>query len=127
MLYPNYRLAAEKAVEVLEDCEITQAPIELKHIFEALSNEIRLLTYHDYMHESGRNLEETISDFDSKLGVCAFEPSTNRFLIYHNSGLSDEICHFTLAHLLFCWYSKFKEVLIDEVAFRVMQTTAERF
>ena len=100
MLYPNYRLAAEKAVEVLEDYEITQAPIELKFIFEALSREIQLLTYHDYMRESGKTLEEAIADFDSELGVCMFEPSANRFLIYYNSGLSDEWCHFTLAHEL---------------------------
>ena len=43
--FANYKLAAEKAIEVLEDSEITQAPIVLQEIIDRYSSEIKIVRY----------------------------------------------------------------------------------
>ena len=98
--YSDYRMATQKAAETLEDYDILQVPIDLKIIFDSLSNEIRLQTYRQYMEERHRTLKQTVADFESELGTCLFDPTTNRYLIYYNSSLSRELCRFTLAHEL---------------------------
>lgn len=98
--FANYRFAAEKATEVLEDVEITEAPINLAVVLERYSNEIRFVTYSKFMRASGRSLGDVISFFDSDMGACAFEPLTNRFIIYYNDNLSANWIRFTIAHEL---------------------------
>lgn len=97
---PNYKLAAEKAIEVLEDSDITQAPIVLGQIISRYSGDIKVVPYSKIMKQHGLTLAEIIAMFDSNMGVCAFEPSTNHYIIYYNDSLSTEWCRFTIAHEL---------------------------
>lgn len=97
---PNYKLAAEKAIEVLEDSEITQAPIVLREIIKRYSLDIAVVPYSKIMKRHGSRLEDVISMFDSIMGACAYEPSTNHYVIYYNDTLSIELCRFTIAHEL---------------------------
>lgn len=97
---PNYKLAAEKAIEVLEESEITQAPIVLRKIIKRYSGDIKVVSYSKLMKQVGRTRSEIITTFGSDLGFCAYEPSTNHFIIYYNDSLSKEWCRFTVAHEL---------------------------
>ena len=47
--FADYRLAAEKAIEVLEDSDITQAPILLGDIIRRYSGEISVVSYTKFM------------------------------------------------------------------------------
>ena len=47
--FADYRLAAEKAIEVLEDSDITQAPILLRDIIRRYSGEISVVSYTKFM------------------------------------------------------------------------------
>ena len=96
----NYNKAVRKAVEVLEDYEIPQAPVDLDLIFDALSREISLFTYGEYMKLSGWTRQEVINHFDSELGVCCYKRTTNQYVILYNETKSDPFIHFTLAHEL---------------------------
>ena len=66
----NYNKAVRKAVEVLEDYEIPQAPVDLDLIFDALSREISLFTYGGCMDFCGWCREVVFKLFVSELGVC---------------------------------------------------------
>lgn len=96
----NYSLAAQTAMEVIEDFEIPQAPINLQIVFEALPCELRLCTYGDFMRSTGKTLEETIAILDSDLGTCLYNPQTEQYVIYYNASHVEEFCRFTIAHEL---------------------------
>lgn len=96
----NYSLAAKTAMEVLEDYEISQAPINLQIIFDALSSELRLCTYADFMKSTGMTLSETIAFLDSDFGTCLYNPQTEQYAIFYNTAHVDEFCRFTVAHEL---------------------------
>ena len=64
----NYRFAAEKAAEVLEDAGITETPVNLSLILERYSNEIRSVTYSGFMRASVRSIGDVISFFNSDMG-----------------------------------------------------------
>lgn len=96
----NYNLATKTAMEVLEDYEISQAPINLQIIFNTLSSELRLCTYTDFMQSTGKTLAETIAILDSDLGTCLYNPQTEQYAIYYNATHVDEFCRFTIAHEL---------------------------
>lgn len=96
----NYRYAAEKAIEVLEDSDITQAPIVLQQIIERYSGTIKVVPYSKLIRKHGVTREELIAMFDSEMGVCAYEPSTEHYIIYYNDALSRGWFRFTIAHEL---------------------------
>lgn len=100
MYFADYHKAVTTAVEVLEDCNISQAPVNLKLIFDALKNEIVLRTYRDFMISSNKTLEETKKFFDTDLGVCCYELKSGRYIIYYNSDHSEGLIRFTIAHEL---------------------------
>ncbi|MDD6069423.1 MAG: ImmA/IrrE family metallo-endopeptidase [Clostridiales bacterium] len=101
MIYgANYALAVKTVVEVLEDYEITQAPINLQIIFEGLGRELRVKTYEAFMQESDMSLEEVILFFDSDLGACCYDSQTGRYVIFYNDSKSEAFIRFTLAHEL---------------------------
>ena len=97
---PNYKLATEKAIEVLEDSEITQAPIVLRNIIRRYSGDIKVVPYSKLMKRRGLSLCDLIDMFNSRMGACAYEPSTNHYIIFYNDALSTELCRFTVAHEL---------------------------
>lgn len=96
----NYRKAVKTAIEVLEDYAIPQAPVDLWMIINALSREIAVKPYSDIMIATGRSREEVIDAFNSKMGVCCYDSTTSKYLIYYNEDLSDPWTRFTLAHEL---------------------------
>ena len=96
--WPNYKLAAQKAIEVLEDSEISQAPIVLSRILDRYSSEIKIVPYSRVVKQNGIPLAEVIKMFNSDLGACIYEPSTNHYLVYYNDIHSKEWCRFTIAH-----------------------------
>lgn len=96
---PDYKFAAQKAIEVLEDSDITQAPIVLERILDRYS-EIALVPYSKFMKQQEMTLDEAIEFFASDLGACIYEPSTNHFIIYYNDAKSVEWIRFTVAHEL---------------------------
>ena len=79
---------------------ITETPVNLSLILERYSNEIRSVMYSGFMRASVRSIGDVISFFNSDMGACAFEPLTNRFIIYYNDDLSAHWIRFTLAHEL---------------------------
>lgn len=96
----NYNKAVKTAIEVLEDYEIPQAPIDLQIIFDAMSREIAVKTYHDLMIALNINRDEVISRLDSNMGVCFYNRTEGKYLIYYNDANSDAWNRFTLAHEL---------------------------
>lgn len=101
MIYvADYELAAKKAIEVLEDSDITQAPILLMKIIERYSGEIRLVSYTKVANKNGMFTPEVADMFDSELGSCAFDPIQNHYIIYYNDSLSPALKRFTVAHEL---------------------------
>lgn len=98
--WANYAPAVRTVVEVLEDYNIPQAPIDLNIIFEGLNRELAVKTYGDFMRKSDKTREFVISFFDSNLGTCCYNSDTAQYLIYYNEQNSDALNRFTLAHEL---------------------------
>ena len=98
--FADYRLAAEKAIEVLEDSDITQAPILLRDIIRRYSGEISVVSYTKFMRLYDKPYQDILALFDSDMGACAFQPSTNHYIIYYNDAMSTAWCRFTVAHEL---------------------------
>lgn len=98
--YADYARAVRIAAEVLEDHQITQVPLQLEQIIDALSNEVALMTYSRFMELGGLSYAEVIHLMDSDLGACAYNPKTSQYVIYYNDTLSEAWCRFTIAHEL---------------------------
>lgn len=98
--FANYNKAVKTAVEVLEDYDIPQAPVDLQIIFNALCREIALITYNEFMEYTGKTYNEVIRFFDSEMGACCYNPQTSQYIIYYNAALSESWTRFTLAHEL---------------------------
>ena len=97
----NYRLASLKAIEVLEEFEVSQAPIKLEKIINALYNEIQVKTYSAFMETKGFSLQDVEELFHSELGACCYNPGTNQYLIIYNDVTCNfQTCRFTIAHEL---------------------------
>lgn len=96
----NYRKAVKTAIEVLEDYEIPQAPVDLGIIFNALSREVAVKTYYELMKATDMTRDQVIDAFNSNMGVCCYDSTTSRYLIYYNEALSEPWTRFTLAHEL---------------------------
>lgn len=96
----DYGKAVRTAIEVLEDYEIPQAPVNLQLIFDALPMELSLNTYSDFMRSTGKTFEETVEILDSNLGACLYNPQTEQYAIFYNANHVDEFCRFTIAHEL---------------------------
>lgn len=101
MIYlADYKKAVRTAIEVLEDYEIPQAPVNLQIIFDALSRELALMPYTKFMKITGMTYQQTIQFLDSDMGACTYKPSTAQYVIYYNDTLSEAWTRFTLAHEL---------------------------
>lgn len=98
--YADYAKAVRVAAEVLEDYGITQVPLQLERIIDALSNEIALTTYTRLMELGGLDYAAVVKLMDSDLGACAYDPQTAQYVIYYNDTLSEAWCRFTIAHEL---------------------------
>ena len=98
--FANYAKAVKTAVEVLEDYEIPQAPVDLQIIFNALCREISLVTYGQFMASTGKSFDEVVQFFDSSLGACCYNYQTSQYIIFYNDSMSREVNRFTLAHEL---------------------------
>lgn len=98
--YAKYAKAVKTAVEVLEDYEIPQAPIDLQIIFNALCREIALITYGQFMTSTGKTYKEVVQFFDSDMGACCYNSRTSQYIIYYNNQMSRTLTRFTLAHEL---------------------------
>ncbi len=98
--FADYNKAVKTAVEVLEDYEISQAPIDLQIIFNALCREIALITYSQFMENTGKTYNEVVRFFDSEMGACCYNHQTSQYIIYYNAALSESWTRFTLAHEL---------------------------
>lgn len=97
---PDYTKAVRVAMEVLEDYEISQAPIDLFKITDDLSNELRLVPYSAFMKWYGLDLGETKNLLQSDLGTTLISPPKNRRIILYNDTCPRETCRFTVAHEL---------------------------
>lgn len=97
---PDYTKAVRVAMEVLEDYELSQAPIDLFKIADGLSNELRLVSYSDFMKSSGIDLAETKKLLQSDLGTTLISSPTNQRIIFYNDAYPRETCRFTVAHEL---------------------------
>lgn len=98
--YADYAKAVRVAAEILENYGITQVPLQLEQIIDALSNEIALITYTRFMEKSGLDYASVVKLMDSNLGACACKPQTAQYVIYYNDTLSEAWCRFTIAHEL---------------------------
>ncbi len=98
--YADYAKAVRVAAEVLEDYRITQVPLQLERIIDALSNEIALMPYTRFMALSGMDYAAVVQFMDSDLGACAYNPQSAQYVIYFNDTLSEAWCRFTIAHEL---------------------------
>ena len=97
---PDYKLAAERAIEVLEDSDITQAPIVLMRIIDRYSGDIKLVRYTSLASKYMKSVSDIVAMFDSDMGFCAYEPASNHYVIYINDTHSDAWIRFTIAHEL---------------------------
>ena len=79
-----YKNGIEKAMEVLVEFDILQTPVCFTQIFSALSNEIRLMRYSEYMKRCQCSLEDTIAVMQSSDGACIYKPSVGKYLIFYN-------------------------------------------
>ena len=86
--FSNYNKAVKTAVEVLEDYEIPQAPVDLQIIFNALCREIALITYSQFMENTGMAYDEVVQFFDSEMGACCYNHQTTQYIIYYNATFS---------------------------------------
>lgn len=99
--YADYKLAAEKAIEVLEEYDISQAPISLQEIIYCLRREIQIMPYSKFMAMNNFSKEYVIDYFDSRLGTCYWMEDTNQYLIFYNDiDFSEQTNRFTVAHEL---------------------------
>lgn len=101
MIYlANYKKAVRTAIEVLEDFDIPQAPVDLQIIFDALSRELAVMPYTTFMKVTGMTYQQAIQFLDSDMGACTYKPATAQYIIYYNDTLSEPWTRFTLAHEL---------------------------
>ena len=77
--YADYAKAVRISAEVLEDYRITQVPLQLDQIIEALSNEVALTTYSRLMESGGLSYAEVIQMMDRDLGACAYNPQSCQY------------------------------------------------
>jgi Zn-dependent peptidase ImmA (M78 family) len=101
-LISYYKSGIEKATEVLVEFGILQTPVQFTKILRALSNEIRLMRYSEYMKRCRCSLEDTISVMQSSDGACVYKPTAGKYLICYNDVDSRMIRRerFTIAHEL---------------------------
>ena len=84
----------------MEDYRITQVPLQLEQIIDALSNEIALMTYTRFMEINHLDYAAVVRFMDSDLGACAYNPESAQYVIFYNDTLSEAWCRFTIAHEL---------------------------
>ena len=105
-----YKNGIEKAMEVLVEFDILQTPVCFTKIFSALSNEIRLMRYSEYMKRCQCSLEDTVAVMQSSDGACIYKPSVGKYLIFYNDvdprmgrrerfTIAHELGHYFLGHL----------------------------
>jgi Zn-dependent peptidase ImmA (M78 family) len=101
MYYANYNKAVRIAMEVLEDFDISQAPVNLETIFDGMEFEISKHTYKEFQEKYNKTWSETIAFMNSDRGavtICDRKSAT--YLIYYDDSLSDGLIRFNLAHEL---------------------------
>ena len=96
----DYRKAVVTAKEVLEDYGDTLMPLRLELLIECLKNEIRVVTYTQFMEMHQISLEDVIKMLDSDLGACVYKPNSCQYLILYNDMMPTDVCRFTISHEL---------------------------
>lgn len=96
----DYAKAVRVAAEVLEDYAVSQIPLQLEQILNALSNEIALMPYSALMAKHGLSLSDVIQRMDSDLGACVYNSQSAQYIIFYNDTLSEAWSRFTIAHEL---------------------------
>ena len=100
MYFANYKKAAKAAIEVLEDSDITQAPIDLQKIIHHYRLMISLATYSDFITWTGYTRKAVYDFFDSDMGITSYKEQTGQFIIFYDETKSEPWCRFTIAHEL---------------------------
>lgn len=96
----DYEKAVTIAQETLEDYGIVRMPLQLDLILDALSNEVRLMSYSDMMARYHLERDDVKEMLQSDLGACAYDAKSTRYVIYYNDDYSDATCRFTIGHEL---------------------------
>lgn len=96
----DYRKAVQAAEETLEGYGDTLIPLRLELLMDHLSNEIRLITYSEFMLMQALSIDEVIRMLDSDLGACVYKPKSGQYLIFYNDQMPTDVCRFTIGHEL---------------------------
>ena len=96
----DYRKAVVTAKEALELYGDTLIPLRLELLIDRLSNEIRVISYTQFMELHKLSLVEVIAMLDSDLGACVYKPDSCQFLILYNDMMPTDVCRFTIGHEL---------------------------
>lgn len=97
---PDYKLALEKSVDLLEDLGIDSLPILVQSIISSLSRTIQLTSYGEFSKFTGKTRKEIIDSFKSEDGVCVYKRASEQYIIYFNEEKDDNRFRFTIAHEL---------------------------
>lgn len=101
MYYADYNKAVKTAMEVLEDFDISQAPIDLEIFFKGMAREVKKFSYRDFQEKNNKTESETLAFMNSDRGavtICDIKSAT--YLIYYDDTLSEGWIRFNLAHEL---------------------------
>lgn len=98
---PNYDKAVRKTIDVLIDFEFNTIPIDLDIIFKKYRRTIKKCTYTKFSSMKGLSIQEICDYFESDLGACAYDRTSERYIVYYNDTKNNKgLDRFTIAHEL---------------------------
>jgi Zn-dependent peptidase ImmA (M78 family)/ribosomal protein L37E len=97
----DYRKAVRRSTEVLKDHGFDRVPIDLSKIFNDLRLTLAKKSYSDFAKTGGLTILQVIEYFESDLGACAYNRTTEQYVIYYNDTKNNpQLDRFTIAHEL---------------------------
>lgn len=133
---PNYPLAEQSALEVINNMKFKELPIDLEQIVNA-RKDLKMFTYTFFCEFTGWTMEEVIRRANSESGCCFYYDEIDKYIILYNDTIQNpghirwtiahELGHYFLEHSKITRRSSFMRNALAENEYRVFESEANCF